>query len=95
MRTLRVASILAAAALAACAPVPPPAAVLPDTPPDLCGAAGYQGLIGQPRAVLSQMTFPIGTRMIGPDDAVTADFSPERLNIETGRSGRIEKVSCY
>ncbi|MFD2814149.1 hypothetical protein ACFSYD_05895 [Paracoccus aerius] len=41
------------------------------------------------------MTFPIGTRQIGPDDAVTSDFRPERLNIEYGRTGLIEKVSCY
>lgn len=87
---------LAAAALGlmtACEPVPP--AVTPEPPQDSCGAEGYQGLIGQPREVLTQMTFPIGTRLIGPDDAVTADFRPDRLNIEYGRSGRIEKVSCY
>ncbi|MDP5307154.1 I78 family peptidase inhibitor [Paracoccus spongiarum] len=86
--------LVAVAGLAACEPVPPPA-VIPDEAADACGAAGYKGLIGQPREVLAQMTFPIGTRMIGPEDAVTADFRPDRLNIEYGRSGRIEKVSCY
>lgn len=85
--------MLAVAALAACEPVPP--AVTPDPPQDACAADGYQGLIGQPRSALAQMTFPIGTRLIGPDDAVTADFRPDRLNIEYGRTGRIEKVSCY
>ncbi|WP_240637924.1 I78 family peptidase inhibitor [Paracoccus aestuarii] len=79
--------------LAACEPVPtetePPAAA------DECGAAGYQGLVGQPRTVLTGMTFPLGTRVIGPDDMVTADFRPDRLNIEYGRGGRIDKVSCY
>lgn len=84
---------LASLVLAACEPVPP--ATTPDLPADECGAGGYQGLIGQPRDVLSQMTFPIGTRVIGPDDAVTSDFRPDRLNIEYGRSGRIEKISCY
>ena len=34
-------------------------------------------------------------RQIGPDDAVTSDFRPDRLNIEYGRAGRIERVSCY
>lgn len=85
--------LVALVGLAACEPVPP--AVTPDAPADECGANGYQGLIGQPRDVLAQMTFPIGTRTMGPEDAVTADFRPDRLNIEYGRTGRIEKVSCY
>ncbi len=95
MRVLSLTSaLLATAVLAACEPLPAP--VTPVEPPaDACGAAGYQGLIGQPRSVLAQMTFPIGTRQIGPNDAVTSDFRPDRLNIEYGRSERIEKVSCY
>ncbi|MGP9803812.1 I78 family peptidase inhibitor [Paracoccus sp. NSM] len=90
-RTALLTALASAALLAACEPLPvtePPAA-------DQCGAEGYQGLVGQPRSVLAQMTFPIGTRTIGPDDAVTADFRPDRLNIEYGRNDRIEKVSCY
>lgn len=95
MRVLSLTSaLLATVVLAACEPIPAP--VDPEQPPaDACGAAGYQGLIGQPRSVLTQMAFPIGTRQIGPDDAVTADFRPDRLNIEYGRTERIEKVSCY
>ncbi|WP_295048965.1 I78 family peptidase inhibitor [uncultured Paracoccus sp.] len=81
-------------ALAACEPVPVEPAP-PVAPPDDCRASAYQGLVGQPVTVLTAMTFPIGTRQIGPDDAVTADFRPDRLNIEYGRSGRIEKVSCF
>ncbi len=85
----------AALALTACEPVPPtsgqPALELPQE----CGAEGYQGLVSQPRAVLDVMKFPLGTRVIGPDDAVTADYRPDRLNIEYGRTGLIEKVSCY
>lgn len=83
----------AALLLAACEPMPAPPQ--PDTPPDDCRASAYQGLVGQPVGVLAAMTFPIGTRQIGPDDAVTSDFRPERLNIEYGRTDRIEKVSCY
>ena len=78
--------------LAACEPVPPPT---PPAPVDECGAAGYQGLIGQPRTALSAMNFPLGTRVIGPEDMVTADFRPDRLNIEYGVNGRITKVSCF
>lgn len=79
-------------ALAAC--------IEPETPaeepiPTACGAAGFEGLVGQPEAVLSNMQFPIGTRIIRPGTAVTMDFRPERLNIEIGENRRIEKVGCY
>lgn len=92
-RTPLLLGLIAVSALVACEPVPP--AVIPDQPSDECRASGYLGLVGQPRDILAAMTFPIGTRLIGPDDAVTADFRPDRLNIEYGRTGRIEKVSCY
>ncbi|MCZ0960399.1 I78 family peptidase inhibitor [Paracoccus benzoatiresistens] len=91
-RTLFI-GLAATAVLAACEPMP--AEPLPDAAPDTCRASAYQGLVGQPIEVLAAMTFPIGTRRIGPDDAVTSDFRPERLNIEYGSTGRIEKVSCY
>ena len=86
-------ALTALTAVAACEPV-----AAPDTRPDTensCGAEGYQGLIGQPRTVLDGMSFPLGTRVIGPDDAVTADYRAERLNIEYGRNGRIERINCY
>lgn len=87
---------LAMLGLAACEPVNtgplPPA--LPE-PSDACGASGYKGLIGQPREVLNAMKFPLETRVIGPDDAVTADYREGRLNIEYGRGGLIDKISCY
>ncbi|WP_299911540.1 I78 family peptidase inhibitor [uncultured Paracoccus sp.] len=100
---MRLASLTLAAVavigLAACEPLPPngnPGPLPPDpAPKDECGAAGYKGLIGQPREVLKPMKFPIGTRVIGPEDAVTADYRIDRLNIEYGQSGLIEKVSCY
>lgn len=85
---------LAMLVLAACEPIPAPAPA-PVAPSDECGAAGYQGLIGQPRSVLDGMKFPIATRVIGPNDAITSDFQPKRLNIEYGRGGLIEKIGCY
>lgn len=93
MRARLTLAALAALALAACEPVPAP--VPPPVEPDECGASGYQGLVGQPKTVLDGMKFPIATRVIGPDDAVTADYNPKRLNIEYGRTGLIDKVSCY
>ena len=91
-RTL-VLALTATAVLAACEPMP--VEPLPVEAPDDCRASAYQGLVGQPVTVLAAMTFPIGTRQIGPDDAVTSDFRPDRLNIEYGRANRIERVSCY
>lgn len=79
-------------ALAACVPQAPPAA---PEPPDTCQAAAFQGLVGQPRAILAQMLFPAGTRIIGPNDAVTADYNAGRMNIEVGANDRIGKVACY
>lgn len=78
-------------ALAACMPEEPAA---PAEPP-ACQAASFQGLIGQPKAVLGQMLFPAGTRIIGAHDPVTADFNPARLNVEIGHNDRIAKVACY
>ena len=93
-KTTLLSALAAGLLLAACEPVPPQPSQ-PEPAADECGAAGYQGLVGQRREVLSAMTFPMNTRVIGPNDAVTADFRPERLNIEYGANGRIEKVSCY
>lgn len=87
----------ALALMAGCTmPPPPPLATDPVLPgPEVCRAADYKGLIGQSRSVLDAMLLPAGTRVMGPNDAVTADYRPDRVNIEIGTGGRIEKVSCY
>lgn len=82
-------------ALAACVEVPPPAPLPVEPDPDACRASTYQGLVGQSRRVLDGMMLPAGTRVIGPGDAVTMDFRADRLNVEIGDSGRIERISCY
>jgi hypothetical protein len=86
----RTAPLLAALAFAACVPVTAPEPVDEDS----CMASGSQNLVGQSANIIAAMTFPIGTRVIYPDTAVTSDYSPERLNIIVGRTGRIEEVSC-
>lgn len=82
-------------AMAACAPVPPPEAPPAEPDPDACKASTYQGLVGQSQTVLASMMLPAGTRVIGPGDAVTMDFRHDRLNLEIGESGRIERIACY
>lgn len=79
--------------LAGCVEQTPPVAPPVDT--DLCKASSYGGLIGQSQAVLKSMMLPAGSRVIGPNDAVTMDFRADRLNIEIGAGGRIEKIACY
>lgn len=78
-------------ALTACVEPTPP------VPPsvDLCAAASYQGLVGQSGSVLRGMMLPAGSRVIGPNDAVTADYRADRLNVELDGNGRIGKIACY
>lgn len=60
-----------------------------------CAGAGFQGLVGQPQAALSALRLPQGTRVIGPDQPVTMDFRPDRMNVEIGPDGRIARIGCY
>lgn len=88
---MRAFALIPLLALAAC--VQPPAPAEPDT--DQCKASEMQGLVGQPSTVLRDMMLRAGTRVINPGDPVTMDFRPDRMNIEIGATGRIEKVACY
>jgi hypothetical protein len=60
---------------------------------DPCGAQGHTALLG---SNIAAVTLPadLNDRVIGPNDAVTADFSPQRLNIETDADGLIIGLSC-
>ncbi|MDT1063158.1 I78 family peptidase inhibitor [Paracoccus sp. CPCC 101403] len=62
---------------------------------DACGASRFQNLVGQPKSVLDGVTLPEGNRVIGPNQPVTMDFRPTRLNVEIGKDGRIARVGCY
>lgn len=94
MRRETLLAMLAALALAACETGKEPSIPRLDLPQN-CGAEDMQELVGQPRSALDSAEIPSGTRVIGPDDAVTADYRPDRMNVEIGRDGTIEKVSCY
>lgn len=78
-------------ALAACEPLV--VVPVPGTP-DTCGAAALQTLIGQPVSVLDTTRFSQPVRIIPPGTAVTMDYNPARLNIETDAQGRITRVYC-
>ncbi len=85
-----------ATGMTACAPagsgtsggvVPPPS--------DACGASKFQALVGQPLSAMDVKALPVQPRQIGPDMAVTADYRPDRLNVEYDKAKRITRVSCY
>jgi hypothetical protein len=60
---------------------------------DTCGRSGYESLIG---TNIAAVTLPaeLNHRVLGPDDAGTMDFVPERLNIRTDEDGVIVGLDC-
>lgn len=78
--------LLATLVLAGCEMAPP-------SPLMSCGAAGLEGLVGQPLAVLPDGNW--GTlRLIHPGDAVTEDFSASRLNVYLDGGGIVRNLAC-
>lgn len=89
-------SLATLAALAACQPASPDLPP-PDATPgvDACGAAELQDMVGDPKTILDVMKFAVPIRVIEPGMAVTADFSPNRLNFEIAADGTIARIACY
>lgn len=76
-----------------------PAASLPDAAlPAACDAERATAYIGRPGdAIAEEARAAAGARavrVIRPNQAVTMDFRPDRLNIETDDSGVVLKVRC-
>ncbi len=67
---------------------------VPSTGVDACGAAELQDMVGQPRRILQTMKFAVPVRMIEPGQAVTQDYSPNRLNIYINADRTIASISC-
>ena len=86
--------LLTALTLIACQADIPDASRVIGSGPDPCGAAGWAHLVGQTRDVLAGITLPTPTRVIGPNDAVTMDYSPTRLNISYNEHDVITCVRC-
>jgi hypothetical protein len=59
-----------------------------------CKADDYRTLLWKPENAIDTADLPKPIRIIYPDQAVTADYRPERLNIKIGKLGRIEQVFC-
>lgn len=82
--------------LAACEPAPT-GSLDPAMPSlsDACGAAAHQGLIGQPADAWKAAGIKDTVRVIPAGSAITADYSPQRMNIELDEKNRISAVACY
>ncbi|MCQ0970918.1 I78 family peptidase inhibitor [Paracoccus sp. TK19116] len=90
--TLLAAPVVLSACVVA-VPVPGPGGSDPSAGPDTCGAAAYQGYVGQQSPAI---TVPPGTdyRSYRTGDPVTMDFNENRINFEYDRQGVLVKVSC-
>lgn len=82
--------------LAACGTVTPvpPAKPLPDPEQDTCNAARYAALIGQDATALERVLILSHVRVIRPNQAVTMDFRPERINFNVNEMNRIVSITC-
>jgi len=64
---------------------------------DPCHAADFEYLIGEPAPdaeAIAALEGPKRVRVIGPDDMVTMDHVPQRLNIETDAEGIVLRLRC-
>lgn len=64
-----------------------------------CGDAKAADLIGKRwtealRAPTQKRTGARDLRVIAPGDAVTMDYRPDRLNIETDAEGKVVRLKC-
>ncbi|SES05004.1 Peptidase inhibitor I78 family protein [Tranquillimonas rosea] len=83
-------TILCAALLGLSACAPP---MTGDAPVETCREGAYDGLVGRP---LAAVTLPqsLDTRVIRPNEMVTQDYRPDRLNLELDGEGTIIRAYC-
>ncbi|MBH1974091.1 MAG: hypothetical protein I8H94_03340 [Rhodobacteraceae bacterium] len=81
---------LVLAACVAATPAPAPG------PVDLssCSSDAVQSLIGSNIASVDTRPLAKTVRIIPPNTAVTMDYNPQRLNIETDARGVIVRMTC-
>lgn len=80
--------------LAGCAATGPSTGLPPLGAADTCGASVASRFVGQPESALVGVEFEGPVRIVGPNDAVTLDYNPERLTITLDGNGRIARASC-
>ena len=60
--------------------------------PDTCNAASYAALVGQDAVVALQIPEP--KRSYRPDEAITLDDIPERVNVVLDETDVITAITC-
>ena len=59
-----------------------------------CGAENFQHLIGQTYALSNMTELPQPLRVIRPGQAVTMDYSAQRMNVDLDSSDVIARIYC-
>lgn len=86
------AALALALALSACQAMAPTVAAGPAA--DACGAADWQSLVGRDVSPVLAATFANPIRIIRPDDMVTMDFQPGRINFRLNADDTVASVDC-
>ena len=91
--------MITAAALAASTGCTTTGTSAPAEPAGACQAEAASGLVGRDPtpdvgAEAQRLTGARAIRWIRPGDMVTMDFRADRLNVEIGESGKIERFRC-
>ena len=67
---------------------------LPPVAEDTCNASQYTALIGEEATVLERVLLLGQVRVIRPNQPITMDFRPERINFNVGSNNHIRSISC-
>ncbi|GAB5449002.1 I78 family peptidase inhibitor [Gymnodinialimonas sp.] len=62
--------------------------------PDTCGAAGFQGLVGQSAEIAAMLVLDQPKRVITPGSIVTRDHRLERINFDVDNDNVITSIYC-
>lgn len=76
--------------LVACAPAIP---TKDDLTPN-CGAELFHSYVGTSAKALNKYDLPKSARILRPNQAITLDFSPNRLTIDVDELNRVSSVTC-
>jgi hypothetical protein len=60
----------------------------------MCAADAYQMLVGQPIGEVHTESLPQPLRVYGPDQMVTMDYRPDRMNIVLDADDIVVEVRC-
>lgn len=83
--------------LIACTDMVPTPFEGPTVPPadqDGCNAAQHANMIGQDATALERVLLMGPVRVIRPDDAVTMDYRPDRINFMIDAENQVSSITC-